>query len=1135
MNLSKHLGKAIYCILALLMTTPATAQVQKDARVLPPGGPVSTRPIGPIQPLVKRPDTLNLGEFMLIVDAYDSSGSWNAATRTFEGLAGTGRILFGCQHLIILGPRRIPPLRQGNLFRFSDVTAVVAKANAALGVVKTGAATYQGSPFTLDVSPGFALSVSAVTILPGKDAQATAILSLPTSLSGSCQAARLDLGVISLSNNCEFYKVVADSSYGAFGVGNTLLNISGKGYVADFSSTTGYAGVSEPNSWKGVVLLSGQSSGTPGDSVVSNTGYLQGDYTFTNGLVEQTGLSAVFSLQTPFSYTTLQPLGYTIAFDTAKIAVASSAIKLGEIRGAVVTLPRRAAVELNDSAIRLTNGLLVVLPNMNVVGRALPGVGSTLCWGDLTGAGGSIQKSFGVARFDSAALLFFSATPKAFQLPLIPSTVSIFDSVDAMNLATLDSLGMQGATFTGFGTMMVNSPQAPTTFDPDHPLPGLLHSHLVFALGYQPSRWLNVGAEGVHCNIHCAIVKADTVFIGNPSESLYAGGTPFTILPASGGGNDVAVLRTNYDYILLQCIESAVVLSNYKAVLQEKAPTKGLFQLTGMVFTSTANVAGGLIDIGLNDSLSYWGLKLVPKQGFASAGVVSVRTGQIILTASGLSETRHFAQPFWLTWGEILANGSVGQLFFDYNSANQQFDQFNFIPSAVALSPYTTNTQVMPYLHVGGQIHFPFFGGDFMNLEDGYKPTATSVPYDKRYVKLGLTTSQGIPACNRNIAGNWRDGLGIFKFLLSYDSLNQNGFLGLGTSNVRYLSDTAAPPEVGTTIRLNNQGSCMRIGTNVTDIRSIALGPVANVSEITQIWGCACIMNDDISNLVVGGSLTTAANASVLIRAGAYLSSILQVTPSMVRYTLDGEASISLIASLDAEINGHMQLTLNEAAGYVEGEINGEITVSAGDILQGGSIDAQGQLDWHMGTDYNSIQGDISLSIMGETTFIAGTGVNLGAGFYAGIGAPKSDAWVLTDANPQYSLNTAALPDNLTGVYGYLHIQEGISLYVVSGQYDLYLGFGAFVLSTPQQAGSLGGIGTTLGLPYIVGNLGGSINGEILGGLVSAGASYDLQIIGPYPFSFQGSVGLQACVLWVICASVDLTIGLNTAQGFYIE
>jgi hypothetical protein len=36
-------------------------------------------------------------------------------------------------------------------------------------------------------------------------------------------------------------------------------------------------------------------------------------------------------------------------------------------------------------------------------------------------------------------------------------------------------------------------------------------------------------------------------------------------------------------------------------------------------------------------------------------------------------------------------------------------------------------------------------------------------------------------------------------------------------------------------------------------------------------------------------------------------------------------------------------------------------------------------------------------------------------------------------------------------------------------------------------------------------------------------------------YGFEGTVGLEACVLWVICGSVDLSIGLNSAEGFYIR
>ena len=46
------------------------------------------------------------------------------------------------------------------------------------------------------------------------------------------------------------------------------------------------------------------------------------------------------------------------------------------------------------------------------------------------------------------------------------------------------------------------------------------------------------------------------------------------------------------------------------------------------------------------------GTDLVQKPFVSSAGVISVKTGQIFLTAAGLREEEHYAVPFWLTWGD---------------------------------------------------------------------------------------------------------------------------------------------------------------------------------------------------------------------------------------------------------------------------------------------------------------------------------------------------------------------------------------------------------------------------------------------------------------------------------------------------
>jgi hypothetical protein len=322
------------------------------------------------------------------------------------------------------------------------------------------------------------------------------------------------------------------------------------------------------------------------------------------------------------------------------------------------------------------------------------------------------------------------------------------------------------------------------------------------------------------------------------------------------------------------------------------------------------------------------------------------------------------------------------------------------------------------------------------------------------------------------------------------------------------------------------------------DQRSISCGPIANISQITRIWGCVCIMHDGIENVVVGGEVTTADNMSVAARVGSYLSAIMQITPAMARVTIDGEAYMSIALQLDALVIGHMQLTMNWAEGFMEGEVMGKVRIAEGcPLLSSSSLQAEGQLNWHLGLDFIELQGMVALKMMssvGIPGLGAGAGTGISAAFYIGKNAPKSRAWVLVGTDPRYSLNMAPMPDRLTGIYGSLHIEQGVNIAIISGGYEITVGLGIFQLE-PVAAAALGALAPVPGLPYVVGNLGGRVHGEILGGLVSAGAWFNLQVIGPIPLGFQGTVGLEACVLWVACGSVDVTIGLNSAEGFYIR
>lgn len=1134
------------------------------------------------------PDTLTIGAYQLIVEQYDKGGRWNALTKTYTGLTGIGRIQFNCGRRIVFpfpfdiwkgavmkpvsvkivdtvreesneisirdasllgikplagsqvelmlphfGERTIALSRyltdvvtvrriEGIRVQFTDLTVRALQQGATKGLVIAGTATYPSDPpvpavpFTLNIANGFQLQVSALTFHPTRDAVATAKLILPPSLTSNedCAGAMLNLGTITISPRCEFYKELPDSTYGIFNVGQTTLGIRGRGYIVDFSTTRTYAPAGKPLSWKGVVLPEGESPGTPGDTVISNIGYMQAHYGFVQGFVESTGLTASFLNKSPYSFGTTQPLGYNIKFGNANVNVAASRVTGGSLTQGTVTLPRTAIRHADDATVQLTDIKITIRPNMDLAGNALSS-GKGLYWGDLIAAGGADRKSFGVENISREAFLFFSATPRRLFQPVESTGTGFVTPFSLVTLAALDSFGIQGATFNQFSVIVINAPDIPGTWKPNDPVMPWQNSPVRFMLSGNEQRWLNVITEGVHCNITGSIFDTTRNYeLGDPSEPLYVGVKPFQVQTRNK--------KRTFGSIIVQCVESAVITCNFSAFINEPAPINTQLAFKEMVFTSTANNAGGKLAVAGDDSLTYWGLKLVPKPGFASSGLVSVKTGQIILTAAGLAEQRHFAQPFWITWGEMLANGTMGRLFFDFNSAGQQFDGFPFVHDAVALSPFDPSAKA--FLRVGGKAHFPFFGGDYLHIQDFYDPALPDSPFNKRVIELSDQSIGSFLPSDTTISGNWMDGTGIFNFTISYAAISQDGFLGTGASAIRNLLGGA----LGATLDMNSRGTCIRIGSNLMDQRSVSLGPIANISNITRIWGCACIKNDGIENLVVGGEVTNAANFMMHARTGAHLSAVLQLTPALTRLTVDGEAYLSLASALDAVVNGHTQLTLNTAEGFVEGEVQGKLRVAEGALFVGSSLEAEGQVNWHLGADFQELQGMVALKIMS-----LGEGQALASAFYIGKNAPKSRAWVLTGADPRYNLNMEVMPERLTGVYGSIHYHDAVRLYVVSGSYDIYVGLGAFVL-TPEIASQLGGLTPTVGLPYVVGNLGGRIHGDILGGFVSAAAYFNLQLIGPYPFSFEGTVGLEGCVLWVACKSVDITVGLNSTRGFYV-
>ncbi len=922
----------------------------------------------------------------------------------------------------------------------------------------------------------------------------------------------------------------AAASYGPYGIGNTTLVVNGKGFIADFSSLIGFPPGGGSTTWKGLILTNGETAGEPPGSVYSNTGYLQAHYKYTVATVTKNGFSGELGAGDPYTFYSIQPYGYDFRFDTAHLKIENNRLVSGELLKARIALPVEAVRDRAGGQIAVQSERLHLNSELDILGTAVDAGSSgwEFFWGEFTKPGKEIL-AFGVSKC-RAGVLFM---PGQYHKDYYPVEGEAFAEPTPVPVSDLHAkaLGMTGLTIYDPTNLFIQSPDVPS---PPNPYPRDVH-YLEYGLvsnrTIKRMSWLNIQSQGVHSSLYADYLDRPQQ-LGNPASPYYAGKIPFyfwTYFRDKQFGGSIE----------LHFVESAVFHSDVQGGVQLPMPAESNLLVRKLAFTSTAQIAGGEVDLSIPAKLAFWGLELVPRPGYSSNGVLSVKTGQIILTAAGLTEIQHFKEPFYLTWGEMLASGSLGRLFFDYHTAGQQFDGFDFTPAAVALSDYPGASPPYGFLRVGGTAHFPFFGNDYLHLLDRYDPSRPIAPFNKRVIELVTKPfGAGFFASDTTLYGNWADGLGVFDIKrLYYNNALQNGFAGEGLSALQ----TIGGSPIASSLILQSDNACIGFHPGTGDY-PLRIAPFNDITLINQIWGCVCIRNDRIDNLVFGGNLTVSSNALMIVaRSGQFMSMVFRMSPSEYEIVFDGTATMSVAASVDLEVNGHLSLLFNKSNLFLEGEADGFFRTAAGAILAGSSLSGEGQANWHIGLNpldgrsYRSLQGSISVNVMGMVA-TAGSGAGLNAGFYYGVNAPKSEAWVLLGGDPRYQLNMAALPDRLTGVYGYVEIKAGINLVIISGGYEFFVGVGAFILDFSEAVG-LGGLppGLHPELPYAVGHLGGRIHGEFLAGLVSGGAWVDLQLIGPYPFSFQGAIGIEACALWVACTTYHFTVGLNTSEGFYVR
>jgi hypothetical protein len=1110
------------------------------------------------------PTTIGIGEFILDVESIARKGRWIAASQEFRGVAGTAWLRFPCGRPTIgprwpglvgltqpleIVPRVVNPQteialadaqrlrasvqlgetidvevpvshlqdilgrgagvlgwfeeerRKGDVLVSFEAKAVRLEAKEGIGGwIIEGTARYPTRPpvpreVRVDVD-GFELVITDLTITPA-GASGSVTVRLPDCLTdpATCDGIALDLGVVPLTPGCELYVDAPGQAYGPWLVGDTGLEIDGIGYTLDLSTTQSPSG--RPTSWQGLELGGGTATGARSVPDPCNTGYLRGSYVHGGAVVIGAGLDATLSLRAPVRFEAIEPRGHVISLDHGWLEVSHCRIAGGEFGPGTVTLPTDAVCAAAPGVpveVRIT--AVSVQPDLDLAG-VVDGGGAKLSWGELTHHGDEL-----IAWQASVVegYVYLQAGTRPSYCPESGGTFSgpnVSWVVDA-TLTELDAAGASGVTFPRLEHVLLFSPDVPGGVARPIRMPNL-------------QGWLRVGHIGVDAQL-VTYWGLDNQKLGEPARTGYVGVDPFQ---ADLFAND----KRN---LVAQLVTSATFDSDFAGRFTIPPPCDiQALEFDRMQVTSTAHLVGG--DVVLPPGgvpLAGWALQLVPTSTSSQAGVVSVRTGRIVFLAAGIAEPRHFAVPFGLTWGEMLANGGLGELFLDNNNYGQRFDGLIFHPHAFQLSDVAPAVPD-PFLATAGSICFPFFGMRTVNILDTIGSSAA--PYLGRNVTVPKAPiGPGWTGTDLALAGTWKDivssDLAVFECpdaQVDYNTAGQDGFLGTGSAEFGFLHSDGLAIQV----EIHSAATDIRIST--ADTHEIDVGLSARLSAVRDIAGCARIEGPLLTRVSLYGILEHSAQAGAILgpKVGYAVDIAMNITPTTFDFYASGDMLMG-IGGVEVELSAMVHLLVDWAMASAEGELIGRIDCDA--IIAG--LEGEGQLTWHVDPGMQYLQGRMRVAVC---SWVGGA---LEGGFFVGSQVPRNIAWVLQPTNPHFGITTGILPATLTGVFGYGQVAFAVNWYVLGGGVEIYAAMGAFTVGPPGVPTAFAGAG----LPYVVGACGVYVHGEILGGLVSASAWANLALRGPLPVYFDGTIGLEGCVAWVICASVELNAGLDST-GFYLR
>lgn len=1131
------------------------------------------------------PETLLIGEFVLAVDTYTDIGQWDFSNNQAVGVSGTAWMSFQCgvylipftpiipegfikvknvykvvsvvtnpdtqisiekarlirpdikvgqdiklelavekkesQFILLAKEKLLESLkkkeRKGDiLLHFDNVTITEVMGRTNVGRIIQGKAAYPTDPpdpeiIELSVE-GFTVLIDALTITPA-EAVANINLQFPPDIASTstCEPVSVDLGKVPITPDCEFYVEDLDEHFGPWIVGDIGMHITGTGKINEVDFSSSQSPPSKPSSWKGVVLKDGTATGNGLISDNSNTGYLAGKYTFSEATVTNSGFATQLSLSEPFTFYPIYPVGYTISVEGGTLNISESRITSGQFGPGRVVLPTIAVCKEGNpgDSIEASFSLLTVQDDLDLAGQVSISSGTRIGWGELT------HPAYETVAWKGEVLHAYLYIPAGPVPTFSPDTGTMFLNFSLSGTLTdivmqLESQGMTGVTLRNLNSFEIYSPDRPGgTTNP-------------IKMG-NVAGWLNIGSQGVNSELQ-VFQWGSKEDIGDETREGYVGRKPFDATLTG----DIERKKP----IVFQFATSAVYDSEINGSVDIPEPCNITdLQFADMEVTSTANLVGGDIMLPVGGvTLDYWQLGFEPTGDPSQAGVVSARTGRLVFTAAGISEYVHFDKVFSLNWCEMFADGNLGDLYIDYNSYGQRFDGLSFSPSHLALSEYKPG-DTDSYLAVCGTVHFNYFGSNFVNIRDARYDTSGSAPYYNRYVTCPKTGEAECEQTDLHLHGEWDDALGnglaVFDFPdaeMKYNEDIQEGFIGTGSASISFIKSDS----LDATIEVHRDAIDICFTAKATHDVDFGLIPNGlSLSGISELYGCARIEGPQLERIAMGGYLeqSTSVNGGVLAPKSGFVVEVnISTTPNSCTFYASGDLLLSVAASA-VDISGFVFLGVDFTRTSAEGNV--EARIDCNSVLAG--LSGEGQVTWYTDPSTQYFQGMVSIEICSWTG-----GVGLEGGIFIGHNVPKEKAWVLETGSEHFGVSSDILPNSLTGLYGYGQISFSVQWYIFGGGVELYAGMGAFS-EMPSGLSTLWSDLTGIGLPYVIGSCGIHVYGEILGGVVSASAWADLDLRGPAPIYYEGTFGLEGCVLWVICAEVEVTAGLSPSRGFYMD